>query len=61
VVRRPPQQAVEARDDLFGDIVLFGRFMRLAYQGVSRIVCGTTPPGPGLDTSGRLNLIFRIL
>jgi DNA oxidative demethylase len=44
-----------------GDIVLFGRSMRLAYHGVTRIIRGTTPPGLGFQTPGRLNLTFRIL
>ena len=44
-----------------GDVVLFGRSMRLAYHGVTRILRGTTPPGLGFETPGRLNLTFRIL
>jgi alkylated DNA repair protein (DNA oxidative demethylase) len=44
-----------------GDVVLFGRSMRLAYHGVTRILRGTTPPGLGFQTPGRLNLTFRIL
>jgi alkylated DNA repair protein (DNA oxidative demethylase) len=44
-----------------GDVVLFGRSMRLAYHGVKRIVCGTTPPELEFAKPGRLNLTFRIL
>ncbi len=44
-----------------GDVVLFGRSLRLAYHGVRRILRGTTPPGLGFETPGRLNLTFRIL
>jgi alkylated DNA repair protein (DNA oxidative demethylase) len=44
-----------------GDVVLFGRSLRLAYHGVTRILRGTTPPGLGFETLGRLNLTFRIL
>jgi alkylated DNA repair protein (DNA oxidative demethylase) len=44
-----------------GDVVLFGRSMRLAYHGVTRIVRGTTPPELEFGTPGRLNLTFRIL
>jgi alkylated DNA repair protein (DNA oxidative demethylase) len=44
-----------------GEVVLFGRSMRLAYHGVRRLVRGTTPPELGLPAPGRLNLTFRIL
>jgi alkylated DNA repair protein (DNA oxidative demethylase) len=44
-----------------GDVVLFGRSMRLAYHGVTRILRGTTPSGLGFPGPGRLNLTFRIL
>src|SRR5262249_57536480 len=44
-----------------GDVVLFGRSMRLAYRGVTRILRGTTPPGLGFESPGLLNLTFRIL
>jgi alkylated DNA repair protein (DNA oxidative demethylase) len=43
-----------------GDLVLFGRSMRLAYHGVTKIIKGTTPPGLGFKEPGRLNLTFRI-
>jgi alkylated DNA repair protein (DNA oxidative demethylase) len=44
-----------------GDVVLFGRSMRLAYHGISRLLRGTTPPDLGFQTPGRLNLTFRVL
>ena len=44
-----------------GDLVLFGRSLRLAYHGVKKILRGTTPPELGLREPGRLNLTFRIL
>jgi alkylated DNA repair protein (DNA oxidative demethylase) len=44
-----------------GDLVLFGRSMRLAYHGVTKIIKGTTPNWLGLPEPGRLNLTFRIL
>jgi alkylated DNA repair protein (DNA oxidative demethylase) len=44
-----------------GDLVLFGRSMRLAYHGVRRLRPGTTPAGLGFDGPGRLNLTFRVL
>ena len=43
-----------------GDLVIFGRSMRLAYHGVSKVLPGTTPTGLGLDGQ-RLNLTFRVL
>jgi DNA oxidative demethylase len=43
-----------------GDLVLFGRSMRLAYHGVTKIIKGTTPPELGFKEPGRLNLTFRI-
>jgi DNA oxidative demethylase len=43
-----------------GDLVLFGRTMRLAYHGVTKISKGTTPPELGFREPGRLNLTFRI-
>jgi alkylated DNA repair protein (DNA oxidative demethylase) len=44
-----------------GEVVLFGRSLRLVYHGVTRILRGTTPPGLGLPGPGRLNLTFRVL
>jgi alkylated DNA repair protein (DNA oxidative demethylase) len=44
-----------------GDLVVFGRSMRLAYHGVKKILRGTTPAELGLPEPGRLNLTFRIL
>jgi DNA oxidative demethylase len=44
-----------------GDLVIFGRSMRLAYHGVSKLMAGTTPPGLGLEPDTRLNFTFRIL
>jgi alkylated DNA repair protein (DNA oxidative demethylase) len=44
-----------------GDVVLFGRSMRLAYHGVTRLLRGTTPPELGFPAPGRLNLTFRVL
>jgi alkylated DNA repair protein (DNA oxidative demethylase) len=44
-----------------GDLVLFGRSMRLAYHGVKKIVRGTAPAELKLPEPGRLNLTFRIL
>jgi DNA oxidative demethylase len=44
-----------------GDLVIFGRSMRLAYHGVSRLLAGTTPAGLGLADGERLNLTFRVL
>ncbi len=44
-----------------GDLVIFGRSMRLAYHGVSRLLPGTTPAGLGLRDGERLNLTFRVL
>jgi alkylated DNA repair protein (DNA oxidative demethylase) len=44
-----------------GDLVIFGRLMRLAYHGVSKILPGTMPPGLGLADGQRLNLTFRVL
>jgi alkylated DNA repair protein (DNA oxidative demethylase) len=44
-----------------GDLVLFGRSMRLAYHGVKKILPGTAPPALTLREPGRLNLTFRIL
>jgi alkylated DNA repair protein (DNA oxidative demethylase) len=43
-----------------GDLVLFGRSMRLAYHGVTKIIKGTTPPALAFQEPGRLNLTFRI-
>jgi alkylated DNA repair protein (DNA oxidative demethylase) len=56
--RKDPQEAY-ALDS--GDLVLFGRSMRLAYHGVTKIIKGSTPPGLGFEEPGRLNLTFRIL
>jgi alkylated DNA repair protein (DNA oxidative demethylase) len=44
-----------------GDVVIFGRSLRLAYHGVKKILKGTTPPNLGFDQPGRLNLTFRLL
>jgi alkylated DNA repair protein (DNA oxidative demethylase) len=44
-----------------GDVVLFGRSLRLAYHGVTKILRDTTPAGLGFKSPGRLNLTFRIL
>jgi alkylated DNA repair protein (DNA oxidative demethylase) len=44
-----------------GDLVLFGRSMRLAYHGVTNIIKGTTPQALGFKEPGRVNLTFRIL
>ena len=44
-----------------GDLVIFGRSMRLAYHGVQKILPGTTPPDLGLTGGGRINLTFRLL
>jgi alkylated DNA repair protein (DNA oxidative demethylase) len=44
-----------------GDLVIFGRSMRLAYHGVSRLLPGATPAGLGLADGERLNLTFRVL
>jgi alkylated DNA repair protein (DNA oxidative demethylase) len=43
-----------------GDLVVFGRSLRLAYHGVKRLLRGTTPLELGLREPGRLNLTFRI-
>jgi alkylated DNA repair protein (DNA oxidative demethylase) len=43
-----------------GDLVLFGRSMRLAYHGVTKVLTGTTPPELGFTEPGRVNLTFRI-
>ena len=44
-----------------GDLVVFGRSLRLVYHGVKKILRGTTPSTLGLREPGRLNLTFRIL
>ena len=44
-----------------GDLVVFGRSMRLAYHGVSKLLPGTTPGDVGLAAGQRLNLTFRVL
>ena len=44
-----------------GDLVIFGRSMRLAYHGVSKLRPDTTPAGLGLEPDTRLNLTFRVL
>ncbi len=44
-----------------GDLVLFGRSMRLAHHGVKKILRGTTPAALALREPGRLNLTLRIL
>ncbi len=44
-----------------GEVVIFGRSMRLVYHGVTKLVRGTTPPELGFPSPGRLNLTFRIL
>jgi alkylated DNA repair protein (DNA oxidative demethylase) len=56
--RAVPQQKHLLRS---GDVVLFGRSMRLAYHGVTQLLRGTTPPELGFPAPGRLNLTFRIL
>jgi alkylated DNA repair protein (DNA oxidative demethylase) len=43
-----------------GEVVIFGRSLRLAYHGVTKILRGTTPPELGFRSPGRLNLTFRI-
>jgi DNA oxidative demethylase len=55
--RKDPQMA-HVLDS--GDLVLFGRSMRLAYHGVTKIIKGTMPPELGFKEPGRLNLTFRI-
>jgi alkylated DNA repair protein (DNA oxidative demethylase) len=42
-----------------GDVVIFGRSVRLAYHGVARVIPGTSPNELGLPEPGRLNLTFR--
>jgi alkylated DNA repair protein (DNA oxidative demethylase) len=44
-----------------GDLVVFGRSLRVAYHGVKKILRGTTPRALSLPQPGRLNLTFRIL
>lgn len=44
-----------------GDLVLFGRSMRLAYHGVARLLPNTTPTGLGLADGQRINLTFRVI
>lgn len=44
-----------------GDLVIFGRSMRLAYHGVSKLLPATTSPDLGLEPDTRLNLTFRIV
>jgi alkylated DNA repair protein (DNA oxidative demethylase) len=56
--RKDPQQDFVLDS---GDLVLFGRSIRLAYHGVKKILRGTTPEALGLRAPGRLNLTFRIL
>jgi alkylated DNA repair protein (DNA oxidative demethylase) len=56
--RKDPQQDFVLDS---GDLVLFGRSMRLAYHGVKKILRGTTPEALALRAPGRLNLTFRIL
>jgi len=58
LARKDPQEAHTLES---GDLVLFGRSMRLAYHGVTKIIKGTTPEWLGLREPGRLNLTFRIL
>jgi alkylated DNA repair protein (DNA oxidative demethylase) len=41
-----------------GDLVVFGRSMRLAHHGVSKLLPGTTPADLGI-TNSRINLTFR--
>jgi alkylated DNA repair protein (DNA oxidative demethylase) len=55
--RKDPQEAYVLDS---GDLVLFGRSMRLAYHGVTKIIKDTTPPELGFQEPGRLNLTFRI-
>jgi alkylated DNA repair protein (DNA oxidative demethylase) len=56
--RKDPQEAHKLES---GDLVLFGRSMRFAYHGVTKIIKGTTPPELGFKEPGRVNLTFRIL
>ena len=42
-----------------GDLVIFGRSLRLAYHGVSKVMAGTRPGDLGI--AGRLNLTFRLI
>jgi DNA oxidative demethylase len=58
LTRKDPQQRHLLES---GDVVLFGRSMRLAYHGITRLVRGTTPAELGFRIPGRLNLTFRIL
>jgi alkylated DNA repair protein (DNA oxidative demethylase) len=44
-----------------GDLVIFGRAMRLAYHGVAKLLPATTPMDSGLAEGERLNLTFRVL
>jgi alkylated DNA repair protein (DNA oxidative demethylase) len=44
-----------------GDLVIFGRSMRLAHHGVSKLLPGTTPTALGLEPDTRLNLTFRVV
>jgi alkylated DNA repair protein (DNA oxidative demethylase) len=44
-----------------GDLVLFGRSLRLAYHGITKLLPDTTPVGLGFKSPGRLNLTYRIL
>jgi alkylated DNA repair protein (DNA oxidative demethylase) len=57
VSRKDPQ---ESHVLVSGDLVLFGRSMRVAYHGVTKLIKGTTPPELGFKEPGRLNLTFRI-
>jgi alkylated DNA repair protein (DNA oxidative demethylase) len=56
--RHDPQEAHLLES---GDLVIFGRSLRLAYHGVTKLLRGTTPSELGFQTPGRLNLTFRIL
>ena len=58
VTRKEPQQSYLLES---GDVAIFGRSLRLAYHGVSRIFPGTTPAELGFRKPGRLNLTLRIL
>jgi alkylated DNA repair protein (DNA oxidative demethylase) len=58
LTRKEPQREIPLYS---GDLVLFGRSLRLAYHGVKKIVRGTTPAGLELKEPGRLNLTFRIM
>jgi alkylated DNA repair protein (DNA oxidative demethylase) len=51
----------ERRTLASGDLLIFGRSMRLAYHGVSKLIPNSTPPELGLGPDDRLNLTFRVV